>query len=467
MLFIAKTDGITNFLFDQVQIDLISISKMDIGIGFDEVNLQTIEVINTIPVSYVQSETGPTPNRLNALINDVGFTSPPNIIIFGVDNSFILSDGTPIGGNGIAIPVGESGNPFTNHIATFYDMTLCGGAGIWVDKEGGGHTQLTTDVMLYHELSHCFHFVTGTTAAGAQEEVNAEIDENDMRDVRGLSHRDVNSHNGGCGGGEVTCCIVASLATGSPYSDEVGQLRHFREHVLRRSEVGDDFFKHFFYHYYGFSPEICRLIGHQPNLSPLIRKYFVVPLLAGFELLIHYTNHKGQGLVDVLHQQAARDDLSDIYRQEFLTELENYLKFVKNHNQTGVYTTIMAQGNNDSSGVTELFRYINGKNTDDEFINWTLVDVVEIWVTSAFLIVMNKTDEEVNNNVYELISRWIAGFPITSIWGEFSRIQTENELNNLEQFLFDSNSKEIFAQKLVKNYPNYATTIHHWAQSQN
>ena len=82
---------------------------------------------------------------------------------------------------------------------------------MWCDQEGGGRVMITTETMLYHELSHCFHFVTGTAAAGAQEEVNAEIDENDMRDVRGIPHRDVNSHDGGCGGGVDPCEIWSSL----------------------------------------------------------------------------------------------------------------------------------------------------------------------------------------------------------------------------------------------------------------
>ncbi|HEY5800665.1 MAG TPA: hypothetical protein VIT92_10620, partial [Burkholderiaceae bacterium] len=173
-LLIARTAGTMTFDVGQGEIDLISMAKLDAALGFSEDAPQTLESIVCVPVTYgTQAETGPTPTRIHALANSTGFTSPPHIVIFPVTDTFVLSSGLPLKGNGVALDVGETGNPFTAHVATFYDITLCAGAGMWCDAEGGGTTPITTDVMLYHELSHCFHFVTGTTATGAQEEVNA------------------------------------------------------------------------------------------------------------------------------------------------------------------------------------------------------------------------------------------------------------------------------------------------------
>jgi hypothetical protein len=466
-LFIATTDGTDTFRVAQVQVDLISISQVDSGIGFDEDNVQTFEGIDTFQVTYTQNETGPTSDRLDELVNDIGFASPPHIIIFGMDDDYTLSDGTPVPvfGNGVAIPVGNSLNPFTNHVATFYDVTLCGGAGIWVDAEGGGTTQETTDVILYHELSHCFHFVTGTADPDlGQEEVNAEIDENDMRDVRGLPHRDVNSHNGGCGGGTVSCCIIASLATGSPYSSEVNRLRYFREHVLRRSQVGDDFFNRFHYQYYGFSPEVCRLIGHQPSLGALIKQHFVVPLLAALELLIHYTDNKGQGLVDFLRQQAKREEFAEIYRPHFLDELRVFVELAETFDQEAISMTLLSR-DGDLIGATDLMSYVNQQTVKDGFINWSLVQPLKIWLSSAFLLTVEESDGEINAEIYSLISEWAAHLPITSIWREFSRLETEIELERLEQFIFDRKSKEAFADRLINTHCPHATTIRQWAQN--
>jgi hypothetical protein len=484
-LFIGKTDGSTNFDVGQVEIDMIAIVKGDMGIGFDEANPQTIEGVISVPVTYSRNETGPTPERLDVLANNTGinvgspvsYVSPPHIIVFAVDDSFTLTDGTTVialAGNGIAFQAGDPFSPFTSHVAAFYDQTLCGGAGVWVVKQGGGDTvQQTTAIILYHELSHCFHFVTGTTAStSAQEEINAETDENDMHDVQNVPHREVTSHLGGCGGGcphggvppDCDCCIIASLATGSPYSNEVGRFRYLREHILRRSEVGDDFFKHFFYHYYGFSPEVCRLMGHRPTLSPLIRNHFVVPLLAGIELLIHYADHKGLGLVDLLRHQAEVEELAEIHRPEFLNELKVYLSLVETHNQTAVLSALLNKGE-DVAGIADLLRYVNEQTIKDDFINWSLVAVVKIWLSSALLLTTEKTDEEINAEIHDLISEWIAYLPITSIWGEFSRLETENELNSLEQFIFDHRSKGVFSKRLIAEHPKYATTIRRWAQN--
>ena len=202
--------------------------------------------------------------------------------------------------------------------ATFYDTSQCNNSGYWVDKEGGGTTSFPSDVILYHELAHCFHFATGVTST----EPLAETDENDMRDVRGIDHRNTASHTGGCGGGPVNCCIVASLSTDSSYSEEIKQFRSLREQTLRRSVVGDEFFKEFFYRYYGFSPEVTRILGHQPNLKSVVKEKFVLPLLSGVELLIFYSENKGAGLAKHLRERAEIHGLRETYQKEFLDELE-------------------------------------------------------------------------------------------------------------------------------------------------
>lgn len=462
-LFIAQTDGTTDFLVDRVEVDMISISKVDSGIGFDETNTQAFQGVTTIPVTYTENETGPTPDRLNALVNDVGFTSPPNIIVFGVDDSFSLSDGTPLRGNGIAIPVGGPGNPFTSHVAAFYDVTLCGGAGIWVDKEGGGTMQQTTDEVLYHELSHCFHFVTGTAAAtSAQEEQNAETDENDMHDVRGASHRDVTSHNGGCGGGDPGCCIIASLSTGSPFSQEVNRLRYLREHILRRSEVGDDFFNNFFFHYYAFSPEVCRLMGNHPNVRNLIKNYFVVPLLAAFELFVHYVDKQGKGMAELLIQQARRKEFSSAHDREFQRELKQFLDIAEIFNRPFINQVIQSRSQ-DFAGVDLLLEHVNDKVMQDEMIRWSLLDMLRIWLTACSLLHSGTAMKGCDAEIYRAISNWIARLPITPVWREFSRLQTEEELALLNRFIFDPQAKQIFAGRLEQAHPQHATTINGWA----
>jgi hypothetical protein len=386
-------------------------------------------------------------------------------------------------GNGTAVespannPVySTSWNPFAATIAVFYDVTYCDGAGMRVDKEGGGKTAQYSDVVLYHELSHAFHFLTATqppldpdvSASLVQEEINAETDENDMRDVRGVPHREVTSHWGDCGlvdggaEGDTGCCIVATLATGSAFSDEVNRFRHLREHTLRDSVVGADFFKEFFHRYYGFSPEVTLLMGRRPNLAPLVRSKFVLPLLAGVELLIHYADNEGAGLANCLRNQANRPDLAHIFTREFLGEISGYLEIARDFD-AGAITKALKGKDETYKGFKELLRYIGKETVSDEYIEWSLLKVIGIWIESAQLLNSEKTEPEIDFEIYEKIVQWIALMPVSGVWSDFSRIETENELIGLERFIFDPRSKKAFARRLIEQHPTYGQTIGLWA----
>lgn len=465
-LFIADSNAQVALDIMQAQLDIIAISKIDEDIGFEESAPVDIEGISCIPVTYTtQNSSGPTPDRLNDLVNEVTYTTPDIIVIAATTPDWTLDDGSSVLGNGFAYPVGSAGSPFANNVCTVYDTTLCDGDGMWVDKEGGGTTCMSTSVLLYHELSHCFHYVTGTTApTSAEEEVAAEIDENDMRDVRGLDHRDVDSHDGGCGcsGGSADCCIVASLSSGSALSDEVTKFRHLREHILRRSEVGDDFFKHFFYHYYAFSPEVTHLIGSKPNLSPLIKDRFVMPLLAGVELLVYYAENNGKGPAEFLRGQSQRDGLRYLHQKDFLETLSAHLRIAGGYDEK-IMAQMISLDADTLGDIPKLLGYINRQTIDNEFIKWPLIDVVEVWVMSALLLHSGKSDAEIDPEIYKMISGWIGYMPITYVWEDFSRLQTEMELDRLEQFIFDADSKSIFAKRLAEVHPKYSQTIHQWA----
>jgi len=478
-LYIAKTDTTvqteTEYLFSDAEQRIIGIAMEDLGIGFDENSLVNIEGMLCIPVTYNQTLTGPTTDRLNVLVHNLGFdhalavsyTSPPHIIILAVDDTYTAPNGAPFPDFGLTLPPSPQ-NPFVNHVSVYYNTKPCSGAGefgVWVNKEGGGTMSASPTLLLYHELAHSYQYVRG---GPSNDEAQAITDENEMRDALGEDHRDVNNPGGGCNSSPPPPppngpCIIASLATGSPHSSEVNYLRQLRDHILRRSEVGNDFFKHFHYHYYGFSPEVCRLMVQQPTLSPLIKKYFVVPLIAGLELLVHYAEHQGQGLVDLLNQQGKQEDFIEIYKPEFRNQLAAYLRFTETFDQAATSMALSSK-ERDFEGVADLLRHVNQQTVKDEFINWALVDVLSIWLSSASFLTTQKTDEEINAAIHALISEWISRLPITPIWREFSSLETERELNSLEQFIFDRESKESFAQRLIQKYPKHSTTIRGWAQ---
>lgn len=471
-LFIVNNLGTTTFESSQVEFDLISITKGDTSLGFTETPLTNIEGFECFEVTYpVLNETGPTPQRIFDLVSSNGFVSPPHIMIIGDDGGFVLADGvTTTAANGIAMSPGNSGqigsdiNPFANNILAIYDVTLCDGNGIWVDKEGGGTVEMTTDIMLYHELSHCYRIATNTLPVDgsgnvdlAQEEVNAEIDENDMRDVRGIAHRDVNSHNGGCGGGTVNCCIIASLSTESPYSKEVIKLRSVRDKTLRNSEIGDAFFNQFFYEYYAFSPEITRLLGYYPKLKEITKDSFVNPLLLSLDLLIYYSESMGNNLVEFIENQLQeKQDLG----------IDNILSLnfmIKEMEDSKFSTDAIKNRYGELLGFENLGEYLNQNIIERGVIKWSLFESLKIWL-NAVVWISNK-EENCEHKIYSAISKWTADFPISDTWNELNRLQVKKELKNLEKYIFDKFSKKMFSERLIKIISNYHSDIHEWAKS--
>lgn len=459
-LFIADTDGVNTFRLAQCELDLIQIAAQDAGQG--STAGANVEGVTCNTAIYNGSTAGVTQIRLNDLTNNVTYVSPPNVVIMAVTQDFVLSDGSQLGFGGVSIPVGNALNPFAAQVCTIYDQELCGGAGVTVEAQGGGTAQTSSSVILYHELSHCFHFVTGTTG-GASEERNATIDENDQRAVEGLGLRDIDSRVANCGGGGGGCCIVATLATESPFSTEVHRFRKLREHVLRKSEVGDNFFKNFFYHYYGFSPEITRLMGSQPEFSPLVKERFVLPLLAGVELLIHYADHKGKGLANFLQKQAERGDLAYLHSIAFLQEIKTYLAISKVYDEKMIDAVLSSKGK-EFLPVKKALKYINRKTLENEFIRWPLIELMELWAESAFLLHSGKNERQIDKDIYRMLSEWMGKMPVTTIWEEFSGLQVKEELDYLEQFIFDRRSKEIFATRLSNKHSGHAHVVRTWAR---
>ncbi len=227
-------------------------------------------------------------------------------------------------------------------------MSVTGRKSLLADKDGGGSTSFPSDVILYHELSHAFHFATGALIPSRWPKPTKTTC---ATRTPPLPHRNTASHNGGCGGAPPPpCCIIASLSTGSPYSTEVQRFRLFREHTLRGSMVGNDFFEQFHYRYYGFSPEVTRLIGQKSNMRPLIKGHFVVPLLAGVELLMHYAQKEWSRLGAIPCPKREADGMSEFYETDF-DELASYLKLAKDFDDDLVLMLADAKGE-EFSGVS-------------------------------------------------------------------------------------------------------------------
>lgn len=451
-LFIAKGAG---FFEDNAMVDLITIANMDTGYGENDISPSRKQV------TYARTLGGVCQVRLDDLVNEISYSSPPDIIIFAVDGTFLLADGTPITSvAGVAIPVGDPINPTTSDIATIYDTSDCNGTAWWVDAEGGGTTSFPSAVILYHELAHCFHFVTGV----ATTEVLAETDENDLRDQTGVTHRDVNSHNGGCGGTpEPPCCVIASISTGSPYSKEVNHLRAVRDKMLRKSEVGNDFFNRLHYDYYAISPGVCSLMGNNPELTHIIKTFFVTPLIYALELIVHYTKTKGKNLASFQTNQFKEESFRKEYHLQMLQQIDFFLSIINDNKTREDYSNKLPGLLGEPRNLGVLYEHLKKGALDNPLIKWSLLDPLHVWIRGAIRMYSEKDEEANEEFLYTSISKWISFLPVTDVWKDLSRIQTEIELQNLENYIFDSHGKSNFANTLVSKYAAYKQTVEQWS----
>jgi hypothetical protein len=207
-LYIAKKDPMANYTFETTtaQHNLLTISKFDMGLG--EGNPIYIDGVECLPVIYNKTISGAPQDRLNVLINNSGVDhgqatsifSSPHIIIAPVRNGYTLNDGITVIQNALTLPpwISDQRNPF-NHYCIYYNVQACASDNyqMWVKDTGGGTIPTDTALCLYHELSRCFQYIVNGVPLSS--EMQATTDENDMRDMQGAPHRDVNNPGFGCG----------------------------------------------------------------------------------------------------------------------------------------------------------------------------------------------------------------------------------------------------------------------------
>lgn len=222
-LFIAKEDSFQNsYFWEDAEQRLMGIAN-DTGLGFEETFTSLIEGVTCIPVTYIQTMSGPVQDRLNVLINQSGwdqhhtvlasYTSPPDIIIFAVNDAMTAPTGTANTIGAVFAP-GAGSNPLSFNVCVVYNFNPCSsaGGGVEVAKDGGGTTPCYPQDILYHELCLAFQHVTGGSIT---DEVQATRDENDWRDAAQRDHRDAFNHFIACTTG-TTNCLVASTRILTP-----------------------------------------------------------------------------------------------------------------------------------------------------------------------------------------------------------------------------------------------------------
>jgi hypothetical protein len=441
--------GSGNVSPDAVHLDLFSISNSDLGDGTHVGYGEGATTGDLIQVTYDRSKTGPCPQRLDTVVNTNFGVNPQNIdiLIIGAGANFTLSDGTSVLANGLTIPVGNAENPTTS-VLIIYDTTDNNGAGICVRREGSPNYDLPepSSVILYHEMSHAFHLANGDPLAtgdngctASPEENRAETDENDMRDQLGLAHRDATDHCGNAGCTSPGCCIVATVTTGSPYSEEVNALRQVRDGLLRCSEIGYDFFAYLHKDYYAFSPEVCRLMAFSEELRNQVRARFVQPLTLSLDMVRVHTVERANAA-----ELGARFLAAVAVRPEVAALTANEL--AQGH-------AVLARGLATDVGtpaLKALAALLDERAQPSAYVRWALIRPIEILIEALCWRLQERPAEEIGLDLGALFDDWAVEMPLTDVWVKLSRWAVTQELEFLEKSLLrDAGTRLRFGRRLV------------------
>jgi hypothetical protein len=445
-------------------LNLMVIVNGDTGLGVDA------PIGNRQLVTYAQTLSGPPPDRIDALVNTVfnpDYGSGPqqvDIIIVAVGADFFLNDGSSIlSRGGTALPPQNSNLPgstlnTTNQCLALYDTSQNNGTGYCTARQGtGGTLNLDTpnSVILYHELSHAFRIVnntllalSGTCNPSSPEENAAITEENDLRTQTANSNgepvvlRDPGIHCGnvGCVITDGGCCIIASVASGSPISPVVQELRSLRDGLLRRSEVGYAFFDALHYDYYSFSPQVCTLMAGKPALPEVILAAYVEPLLfmlRAMKAAAHESvddEELGRRFLDALGGPEAREARLAALDQAGRVWLGGEME--------------------DDETALRLSSLLREHAAPSEHVRWALIE--PIWMFRAILAGLSDAPDPANvgRALREGIEDWSAGLPIDPVWASLPMRELIAELDTLDSILLIAPRARLrFRRRLRDHFP--------------
>lgn len=422
--------------------NLMVISNGDTGLGLGP------QVGNRQQVTYARSLPGAPPTRLDTLVNTAfnpnygGGPQLVNIIILSVLSNFVLNDGTMITAvGGTALPPNNSGLlgaglNNTNDCLVIYDTSQSNGNGYCTARLGTGGTldlQSPNAVILYHELSHAFRTVTNTSLAltntcnpSSPEENAAITDENDLRTQIATATstpvvlRDPGIHCAAlCTSPPPNCCIIASVASGSPISEEVAALRSVRDGFLRRSEVGFSFFESLHHDYYAFSPQVCTLMARHAELRPLVLEGLVRPLVSALRLIERYARGcdaaalGGQFVAEHADAAAGAERLAMLRRAQEVLE--------------GVDAPL-------TEAERELTRLLRPA-LDSRHVRWAIIEPVQIYQSAMRAHLDGCGLGRLCELLYDSVCAWGARMPLDHVWGALNAAELRQELGMLDGLL--------------------------------
>jgi len=417
-------------------------------------------------MTYTRTGNGPPRLRLDAMINTAfspdygsGANNVDTIVVAGL-TSLVLGDGTPMANNGTALPPKSSGLPGANLNPTeqclvIYDTQLA----ICVARDGSGGVldlPVPPSVALYHEFSHAFRIVNNTLLAlgptcnpSSPEERAAIIDENDLRtdlaSRAGMSPtlRDPGIHCGRPASDDETtdCCIIATLVSRSPRSQQVQRLRCARDHFVRGTEVGHTFFDHFFRDYYAFSPQACTLMAGDQSLRQQLLEGFVEPLLDFWNVMVA----RGRRVMSSTQLGAA---FIALHADRGHAELRHAALL----RTSAFWESGVGQS---TEAPAQLMALLREHAWPSPYMQWALVAPVRLIHTLLTRYLAGADAPAIGRAFTEALDAWAPEVPISTLWAALPAAQVRRELGFCERALLQTTkSKTRFRQRLGERFPD-------------
>lgn len=418
----------------QAAIDLGIATNGDTGLGL------AAQIGDRQQVTYVRSDPGAPAIRIATLVNTNFNVNPQgvDIVILPVLGNFFLNDGRSIlTVGGTSLPPSGSGLPGatlnnTNSCLVIYDTSQNNGAGWCLARAGtNGTLDLPTPnpIILFHELSHAFRIVTNallaTTATcnpSSPEEAAAINDENLLRTQIAAAQgvpavlRDPGIHCGGsCAPGTApSCCIVATVTSGSPLSAEVAALRALRDGYLRPTEVGHAFFEALHRDYYMFSPQIATAAAGDPRLRARILEGFVRPLIV---------------ILGVIQQYSLETDAPQALGARFA---EEHADVSAAHERMASFQDLVKHPDallgEDAAAASSLLE----RALWSQHVMWALWEPVLLYYTILEGHLGGEDPATTGARLRTAIADWAGRLPVEPVWGSLSLRQAQDELALLE-----------------------------------
>lgn len=381
-----------------------------------------------------------TIGRIRQLLKDL-VDRGSETIIFGVGPDFVWDDGSSIE----ASAGGEIGD------WVFYDTQNCDGDGRWVRGTDGNEVCTTSAGILFHELGHVhLNHPVGTVDEDERAAVGVE---NDLRTAQGLVPRDPNHWpESDCGCPDGGCCIVASVATGSPYSPQVHALRRLRDYRLRTTRFGHYLFEVLHEEYYTFSVPICRIMVMNRVTQKNVADWLVKPLIRSFQLLAVHEQIGDN--VEALGESIRTD-----HEQNFLAVSEELtwedlrqllIEISRGEINFGKLQQL-------DPGTQKVIELLAGSLPKCPHIRWGIVDLLIIYATARSRYQSTSDQLYVGKWLKDALDEWMGNVPLEDILDEISPGELIGELPQLATTLLTRPlARERFAARLLST-ENFST----------